>query len=365
MRTEAAKGGATAPDGKIIKFAEEQLEKQRTALNTDQLGFATQKGLIPQVAPIDFQGFAASEDPAAASVLAAQFRDRTAQARAVGGALSRAPQFLRPEETDRLKEIVDRGGPQALALAGAIVKGADSDAPKILSEISSDAPLLAQAGNIIAQGGSLSAARDAFTAAKVKADTGKDLPGVAATVTGKLSREVFGSAFAMQGDDGNRIRTTADAIARTRLGNIDPKSSDAETIYKRALQEAAGANFVGGVQYGGVADYKPGYWTAYKVPVPSNIRADAFRDVVRSFRDDDLKALPVPPQTADGRAYSARDLAGAIPVAVRGGYRFAMGDPASNDPKFIRGADGAPFVLPFESLQKVAPRISGAFLGGS
>ncbi|OKO68417.1 hypothetical protein AC629_42130 [Bradyrhizobium sp. NAS80.1] len=360
LRTEANKGGANAPTAEIIQFAEGQLDKQRKAINTDQLGYAAQKRLIPAVAPIDFT----SGD---AITIAAQFRDRSAQARAVASSLSRAPQFLRPEETDRLKEIVDKGGPQALALAGAIVKGADSDAPAILREISPDAPLLAQAGNIIANGGSVAAARDAFNAAKIKQETGKDLPAVAPSLAGKAVRDTFGSAFALQGDDGGRIRATADAITKSRLfsGSIDPKSSEADTIYRRALQEAAGASFVGGVQYGGVTDYKPGYWTSYKVPVPSGMRADRFRDVVRSLRDDDLAALPVPPQAPDGKAYSARDVAGAIPIAVRGGYRFALGDPSSNDPQYIRGADGAPFVLPFAALNTVAPRVSGSLLGGN
>ncbi|MGY3392930.1 hypothetical protein ACVWW6_005521 [Bradyrhizobium sp. USDA 3311] len=364
LRAEASKGGATAPDGEIIKFAEDQLDKQRKAINTDQLGYAAQKRLIGGVAPVDFEGFAASGD---ATALAAQFRDRTAQARAVASNLSRAPQFLRPEERDRLKEIVDKGGPQAMALAGAIVKGADSDAPAILREISTDAPLLAQAGNIIANGGSISAARDAFNAAKIKLETGKDLPAVTPSIAGKAVRDTFGSAFALQGDDGGRIRATADAIAKTRIfsGSVDPKSSEAETIYRRALQEAAGASFVGGVQYGGVTDYKPGYWTAYKVPVPAGLRADRFRDVVRSLRDDDLAALPVPPQTADGKSYKATDIAGAVPIAVRGGYRFAMGDPSSTDPQYIRGADGAPFVLPFSALNAIAPRVSGSLLGSN
>ncbi|MDF3809259.1 hypothetical protein P3G22_03030 [Rhodopseudomonas sp. BAL398] len=366
MRSEAAKGGATAPDAAIIDFAEKQLSKQRTAINTDQLGFAEQKRLIQQVAPIDFQGFATSNDPAAAGAVAAQFRDRTAQARAVGAELSRAPQFLRPEEKDRLKDIVSRGGPKALELAAAIVKGADYDAPAILREISGDAPLLAQAGNIIANGGSLAAARDAFNAAKVKAETGKELPGISSTISSKAMRDSFGSAFMMQGEDAGRIRSMADAIARTRLasGSVDPTGSEAETIYKRALQEAAGASFVGGVQYGGVAGYKPGYWTSYKVAVPPSIKADAFRDVIRAIRDDDLRTLPTPPLTADGRPYPARDIAAAIPIAVRGGYRFAMGEPTSDDPKYIRGADGAPFVLPFDALQRIAPRVSGALLGG-
>ena len=367
MRSELARDGSTsASQAEIFQFAQKYVKDQRTALNTDQLGLAQQKQLIPAVSPVDFQGFAKSTDEKSAAALALQFRDRTAQARAVGTEMSRAPQFLRPEEKDRLKEIVDQGGPKALALAGAIVKGADQDAPAILREISNDAPLLAQAGNIIASGGSLSAARDAFDAARMKAATGKELQAVSPTVTQKAVRDTFGTAFSMQGEDGGRIRTTADAIARTRIerGGVDPKSSEAEKIYTRALQESAGATFVDGVQYGGVANYKPGYFSNYKVPVPGGVRADAFRDVIRSIRDDDLKTLPVPPVSSAGVAYSAQDIAGGVPIAVRGGYRFALGDPSSNDPKYIRGADGNPFVLPFDALEPtLRNRIPKAFLG--
>lgn len=370
MRAQAnSSGGASSADADVIGFAEQQLRKQRTALDTDQLGYAEQRRLVPAVAPIDFQGFSQAPDPTlAAGPLAAQFRDRTAQARAIGSELSRAPQFLRPDEKDRLKEIVDRGGAPALALAGAIVKGADSDAPAILREISGDAPVLAQAGNIIANGGSLSAARDAFEAAKIKATTGKELPGVPPTVSGKIVRDSFGTAYARLGEDAGVIRATADQIARTRLaqGSIDPKSNDAEKIYTRALQEAAGATFVDGVQYGGVTTYNARDWTgsATKVPVPPGIRADAIRDVIRSISDADLSALNTPPRASDGKSFTARDLASAIPVAVRGGYRFAQGDPSSNDPKYLRGADGNPFVLPFDTISKIAPRVSGALLGG-
>lgn len=355
LRAEANKDGASSGGAAVVTFAEQQLDKQRKALNSDQLGYAAQRRLVPEIAPLDFQGFGASNDPAAAAALAAQVRARTAQARAIGGTLSRAPVFLRPEEKDRLKEIVDRGGPQALDLAGAIVKGADRDAPAILREISSDAPLLAQAGNIIANGGSMAAARDAFQAAKIKAESGKELPGVPPETTSRIMRDTFGQAFVRQGEDAGTIRVTADAIARTRMfsGSIDPKSGEAETIYERALQEAAGARFVDGVQYGGVTDYKPRYWKSYKVPVPSNIRADSLRDVIRSIRDDDLKALPAPPLAR------ARDVATAIPVAVKGGYRFAQGDPASDDPQYIRTAAGAPFVLPFSALAEFAPRAGG------
>jgi hypothetical protein len=114
-----------------------------------------------------------------------------------------------------------------------------------------------------------------------------------------------------------------------------------------------------------VASYKPGFWSSTKVPVPANVRADSFRDVIRSITDEDLKSLPVPPQSVDGGSYRARDIAGATPVWVRGGYRFAMGDPLSSDPKFIRGADGNPFVLPFDKISQLGIRVPGAIRGGS
>jgi hypothetical protein len=52
-------------------------------------------------------------------------------------------------------------------------------------------------------------------------------------------------------------------------------------------------------------------------------------------------------------------------VATRGGYRFAAGDPASDDPKWIRGADGRPFVLDLERLEPaLRKRVPGAYSGG-
>lgn len=367
MRATLAKDGAASKgQADLVTFAEEVIKEQRTAINTDQLGLAQQKRIVTAIAPLDFQGFAASNDPAAGGAFAGQMRARAAQARAVGTELSRAPQFLRPEEKARLQEIVSQGGPKALELAGAIVKGAGIDAPNVLREISSDAPLLAQAGNIIANGGSLAAARDAFEAAKIKAATGKDLPGMKPTDAANVALDTFGAAFTMQGEDAGRIRIAADAIAKARIyrGGIDPTSSEATAIYKRALQEAAGAQFVDGVQYGGVADYKPGWWSNYKVPVPAGVRADAFRDVLRTIRDTDLAGLAVPPVSADGRPFTARDIATSVPVWVDGGYRFAQGDPASSDPKYIRGRDGAPFVLPFEFIASLRTRLPRAFLGG-
>jgi hypothetical protein len=371
LRREVTKDGRapSEQEADLIRFGEKQLKAQREALNSDPLGLAEKKRIVPQVAPVDFQGFAASDDPAAAGMLAAQIRTRSAQARAVGDTFERQPQFFRPEEKARLKEMVAAGGDKALALAGAIVKGGDTDAPAMLREIAGDAPVFAQAGAIIAGGGSLQAARDALQAGQIKALTKKDLPSVADASRQAVNRDLSG-AYVWQSEDFGRIRATADAIAKTRLdrGGVDPKSAEAKSIYARAFQEAAGAQFVSDVQYGGVADYKPGawWWSTAKVLVPQGVRADAFRDVIRSIRDEDLQGLAVKPVGPGNVPYRARDLAAAVPVAVRGdGYRFARGDPKSDDPKWIRGENGQPFVLPFDRLASILrQRLPRAFLGG-
>lgn len=361
-------GGVDTERGQVLDFGEKYISDQRTALKTDLLGTAQKTSLIPDIKPLDFEGYMQTPDAGAAIAgLAGQFTGRVAQARAVADTLSRDPQFLRPEERERMKAIVDAGGDKALGLATAIVKGAGTDASKVLTEIGGEAPLLAQAGSVLAEGGSLSLARDVMAAAQIRQIKGGKIAMPDPQLFTAAVRDGFGAAFNLQGADKQRIQAAASAATSARLdrNNIDPKSSEAQALYKKTLQEAAGAVFVDGTQYGGVAAYKPGYWSSYQVPVPSGVKADAFRDVIRSIRDEDLAGLPVPPQTADGRPYRAQDVAGAVPIAVRGGYRFAMGDPQSADPKYIRGADGRPFVLPFEQLRgELIQRVPGAFLGG-
>lgn len=359
-----AGGGADSTKAALVKFGDDFVKEERKAFTSDQLGAAQRKGLIANVTPISFEDFA--KDPAGtADALAAQIRDRVAQARAVGGTLARAPQFIRPEEKARLTEIVAEGGDKALTLAAAIVRGSGTDAPAVLKSISDDAPLLAQAGNIMVNGGSLQAARDAFEANRLKAIKGSRVPEPDSATFGKTLRDDLGQAFVLQGEDQGRVRAAATAIAEARLarGGIDPKSSQAGDIYKRAVQEAAGAVFVEGVQFGGVGSYKPGWWSSYKVALPPAVRADSFREVMRNIRDEDLPALGVP------ATFKSRDLHDAVPVAVRGpngiGYRFAQGDPNSSDPRYLPDTSGKPFVLDFEAIApKLRGRIPGAFIGG-
>lgn len=369
MRAELGAGASEAA-AEVVRFAEKYVQDQRTMLGRDMLGLAQRKGTIPAVSALDLPAFSeAADGAAAAEALATQFQARTAQARAVAQTYRTSPQFLRPDEKAYLGEVARAGGERALRMVQAIIAGAGEDAPAVLEEIGGTAPKLAQAGVILAMGGSTEAVRDALATVQTEDQVrGAQLPSLEPRVRTERTRAVFGTAFARQPQDEQRIVAAADAITRTRLNRekIDPASSTAQDIYERALQEAAGARFVNGFQYGGVVPYSRSIWSwNYRTLVPNAIRADRFPDVIGALRDEDLARLPVPPRTADGTPYRARDIRGAVPVAVRGGYRFALGDPASEDPRWIQGADGRPFVLDIEAMEaELRRRVPDAYLGG-
>lgn len=362
-------GGVDPQAGELIKLGDKFVAQERTMLATDMLGLALKKGRIEAVAPLDFNALS-SPDPRAADTFAYQVRDRGEQANGVGVALGRPPQYFRPDEKAKLKEIFDSGGDPALRLAASIVRGSGDLAPRMLREIGDDAPKLAQAGLIIGAGGSLQAARDLAEFQKVK---GHDLPKVAEADQSAADKDVVGQAYlAVPGD---RVRTleAAEAIARVRIARegVDAKNdpAKAKTIYTRALQEASGALFVDGKQYGGLAGYSNSnrwFGNDTQVVAPPGVRADNFRDLVTAIKDDDLKALADPPQRPDGKMYTARDLADAIPVKVPGGYAFATKKFVAGEPvSYLVAGNGRPWVLDWGAIEPaLRQRVPGAFLGG-
>jgi len=223
-------------------------------------------------------------------------------------------------------------------------------------------------GALVADGmpGSLIAARDAARAMKLKAEGARlaELP----PQPNETVRTQFGNALIALPSDQARIENAAKLIYQGRIApNVDPKSADeAKTLYEDALQEAAGRHVVGGQTYGGIETYRTGWFSgSVKVVVPPTIRSDRFGDVIGAIDDAMLKTLPGgAPVDAKGKLYPASDLKSAWPVRVGNGYRFAMGDPASDDPRYIRGADGRPFTLDMDALEpQLRLKVPGAFLG--
>lgn len=353
---------ATPAGAELVGFAEKQIETETQRVGTDMLGAAERRRLISEIVPLSLSAEGVGEG------LAGEVSARVAQADAVAEAVGRVPQYLRPAEVADLKTLAATNPDAAIAAAAAIIEGGGAAAPDILKQLDSQARALSAAGVVMANGGSIEASRDILLGSRAP-EGGGQWPTLTPTTRGRIGREVLGLAMVAQPEDTLRTQEAAYNIAKVRIaGNgTDPRVdvTAAEQVYRDALAEAAGAVTVGGEQYGGVADYSTGFFSFdKKVIVPPAIKASEFSNVVKSIRDEDLAALPAPPETEDGRAYRARDLHHALPVWTALGYMFSLGDPTDDDPRFIRGADGNPFMLDIEAMiPELRRRVPGAFLG--
>jgi hypothetical protein len=347
--------GGTPTALRLKKDGEQLLQKMRDGLKNDPIGWGAQSGAF-DVQPVQLTG-----DGAIASMTA-----RVATAEAIADKYGIKPTYLRPNEKIALTEAVKAGGDTMLTAAQNIVGGFDDRAPRVFSEVSKESPVLAHLGALMSTGGSPALLRDAAEAERLKANPefkhprGLDKPDTA-MLTAQNERKigVYGGAFTLVPDtERAAVMTAADAFfTRSARTGYDPKldaQSGSRAAFDQALQEAAGATFgPDKTQYGGIAPYKPGanWFTSNKVLIPGNIRADRFQDVIGKITDADLALMPISPQAADGRAYTAKDIRNATPVAGPGGYRFAIGDPESDDPKWIQGADGKPFTLDLDRME--------------
>lgn len=344
-----------------LASAELQLEGKRKAIQADQLAYAESRKIVPETPRLT--------DAESADDMAAIVQTRLLTAPKAAAELGVSPRYLKAGEAKAIGDLIRKDPANGAAVAGAIVSGAGDRAAAVLAEFGDDAPIVTESGAILALGGSAAAAEDVIRGYGRGGD-GKVLKGMKPALQKTSFRAVTGDALAMAPRDAGRIERAAASIARFRISQdgLDPESDEAQAVHARAVQEAAGAVFDRGQQFGGFVEY--GAWAGTStVLVPNEIRADLFEDVIGSITDDDLAGLTQKPMPGVATFWSGKDrLAPALtikrarPVAVAGGFAFAMGDPASDDPQFVQGDDGEVFVLDLMGLrQQLAPRVAGAF----
>lgn len=360
--------GKDASDAELrtLAFAEGMLEAKRKAIANDSVSYAEAQGIVPETPMLT--------DAPDAITMEETMKARVATAEQAASELETGVRYLKAGEAKALADAIRKNPESGAGIAGAVVAGAGDAAGMVLAEFGDDAPMIAEAGAIMAIGGSARAAEDVILGYGKGAD-GKPYKDIKAPAARQSFDDVAGDALALWPKDGERVRRAAGAIARKRIADagLEPGSDEALEIHARAVQEAAGALYDRGVQFGGFADFdRPGWFTgAAKVIVPSAIRADAFADLIGALTDEDLATVAVKPKaganpwnllsgrTRRGLAETIRD---AVPVAAAGGYAFAIGDPAGEDPQFIEGEDGNIFVLDLLSLRdRLETRVPGAF----
>lgn len=374
------KNGSTEEGMALLHAHDELIKAARTGITKDQLDWSTRTGFMP-VPPIQF----------GAPDAAGQMVDRAARAKIIAQQYGVPVKFFRQDEKSALEAAVSAGGPEMEKVAALIVDGFGNDAPQAMKELTKSAPVLAHVGALQMSGGDPGFTRDVVDGVKMRNDPEfqKTMPqGMKATPTNVIfaaqsarQQDVYGGAFALLPDTARRTAEAANNAfftrsyrngydmalgteARVPVGVKDQSTS--QKAYDDALQQSAGAHFEGTVQYGGVGTYRShgGFLgigtTADKVLVPNGVRADRFKDVIGQITDEDLRTMAVSPENA-----KAKDIQNALPIAVDGGYVFAMGDPKSSNPRYIKGALGGPFKFDFNQMEPVLrKRIPDAFLGG-
>lgn len=355
-RAKAATSGTDQVGARKLMAGEKFLANMRAELGRDPLGWAERTG-IAQAPLIDF----AAPDAGTA------MQDRVAAAEAVAGRYGIRPVYLRPEEKQAIQVAAGMGGEAMTGVLGQIAAGFGTRAPRVLAEVSRDAPILAHIGGLVTGDTPSRAAADATTGIALKRDPAYKPHRYTSSENAAFETEtaaVVGPAFLLAPKDGEAMEATARLIyeARVARGAYTPalKDNNAKDGWRRALNEAAGASFdAEGVQYGGFGSHDPNgiFNRAYKVVVPPAIQADRFTSVIDALRDGDL------PQGAPSAAQVQQ---GHLVAVGSGRYEVALGDPGGDDPRWLTTAAGGRFVLDLNPLlPALRQRVPRAFRGGA
>lgn len=322
------KDGESADAGDMA-FARDLVAGHEKALAKDPLGVAERHGAIAPVASI-LDGM--QQQGVVATIL-----ERMDVADAAADHFGVAPRFFTPGETAEVASLI-KSDPQAgLDLVSGVIEAAEDRAGDILKELRASAPEAEWAGVVLALGGSQQAAQDALLGNQPGPD-GKARPNPVSRKQAHISGSVIGPALSqLHPDDRARVEASALSIARKRAleAGVKPDGAEAQEIYTRALNEAAGAVYGPDGQRGGF-----GMVNGRQTLLPPGLSADDVEDALEELTEDDLEAMgrPLSPMEDLGVTISADDIRGGILLAVapgiyrvareRGGRLHYIGDPA-------------------------------------
>lgn len=339
-----------AEELEIHGLAEKQAREILKERETDPLGQAARGGAI-ELAPIDATSAEALQESLASR--------REAQA-TVAGLYGQAVPIFRPGEKEALAASLATN-PEALSAFAFTVRDVfGKDTPKVLAEIAPDAPIIAHAAGLSLATGDNSVAADVANTLAMKREkvlTAK-MPSEAELAT-RASMELAGSLSANPRVQGALVQTANilfEHMANTQgfnAADIKTEGSAAQAAYGRALERAAGGRTIGGVAYGGLAQVN-----GQTIIVPSDMRKDAPQTLMENLTQEQLDFLP--PIDAGDYGLEIGDIRGATLIADGDGlYRVALGDPLSDDPRFLATPDGRYWRLDIRALQGIAETMPG------
>lgn len=326
-RFNAEKRAPNALEAERLEIAEGMLSSMSKALKVDPLSWGNRVGLVS----LNDLGLGSDQY---------DFQERLNQAYAVSEHYGTPLQVLTEEENTVLVSEFEKGDlDRKQQILTNFALGFGEDAPSALSDIADKSPYMGHLLGLISTDKSLyPSVRDALSGEIILKEGIKSLP-AESNYRGYINEE-YGTAFAFSPSTYSGAVDVAEKIytARaSRRGLNNPDNFD-DDIYKRALQEAAGAIFDrDGNQYGGI-----GEWNGRQLVVPVEYSIDQFEDTISSLTDDDLTRLSVggaKPAYGDGEILKAEDLDDYYLISVGDGrYLVSTTDPYEEGPSFLAGS---------------------------
>lgn len=328
----SGKKGVKPIEAARLEMGESLLASMAETLRADPLTWAARVG-VREIAPLNL-----TDADAAMSIAR-----RKADAQEVAGYYGVKPRYFTDDEAAQLSSLVDGlnvDGKMQLALV--LSEGFGDASRDVFAEFAGGgASTFAHAGGLVAVG-ALPAARDTFAGMAARTDGMKGPP----AAERQMRENEIAGAFAHDPGTALAHADAAEAIyiaraARRGLGEGAEAYDD--DLWNRAQQEAAGAVFAEGRQFGGITDYND-----WPVVVPRNIEIDDFGDTIGKIRDQDLTGA----QHTGGQAVTAAEIeAGWLVTVGHGLYRIALTDPLLGDPVYVPDEGGTePYILDLLSL---------------
>lgn len=345
--TEVQARGATADDVAALDSMRGLQKAATEGLEKDPLGWAQHVGRIT-VEPLNFTDQASME---------LSLRARAADATAVAQSYGRPTHFFKPEEREALTRKLAEDPNIMVGFVQTLRQSlGEKDTPKALAELSKEAPVLAHVAGLSMMTNDNALMRETATALKVRQIDGYQ------PVTMPPAQRPPMDALAFLPSLDAAATKTAELLfdIRARQSGLDPAKNPeaAQTLWGNTISEVLGAREINGEIYGGLADLN-GRMTL----VPTDMTAAQLQARMDAISDETLADLP-PIKTLNGYRIDASELRTArlVPIAPNK-YRVALGDPASDDPRYLMGADNGFWILDVGLLPKAQATPQQSYVG--
>lgn len=345
MKPEAGKPGY-ADELEIYEAARKRAQDVLKERQTDPLGQAARGGAI-DVQPIDVNS---------AEELSRTLTLRKTQRDQVAGLYQQQVPVFRPGEKEALSAAILRKPEMLPAFAISIQQAFGNEAPRVLSEISEDGPIIAHAAGLSLASGDTSIANDvADTLANKREKVYTAKMPAQGDMSNFANGEIGGAMYADPRTQSALVQTAS--ILFEQMANqhgfdatdLKTEGSIARAAFSRAIDRAAGAHTVGDKTFGGLAEVN-----GARIIVPSDMEKDRPARLLAGLTPAQMEKLP-PIDSSNEFNIPIDKIRQAKLVSVGDGlYRVALNDPLSDDPKYLRAAGGTFWTLNIRQLDEVS-----------